>query len=126
PSADAQFGDAVQAQIVTFSAEGTSVQVRIQSDAPIRVVQDGTFDLTPIPANLPSSGWRIITLDASLLSENHQYSLEGEAPFLLDSITVRDDSLRTISLGAGFVLVLLLIAGVILASRTMGRTGSSR
>ncbi len=119
-AADAQFGDVMQAQTVYFSAEGTTVQIRIQTDAPIRVVQDGTFDLTPIPANLPSSGWRIITLDSSLLSEDHLYILEGEAPFLLDSITVRDDSLLTISIGVGIVLLLVIGGGILFMMRRLG------
>lgn len=105
PVDGAQFDEAVQVQTLSFVAEGTAVEIRLQTDSLVRVVQDGTFDLTPIPA---ADGWQTVTLDASLLAETHSYSLEAEAPLLLDSITVRDDSLRTISLGLlGFVVVIL-------------------
>jgi hypothetical protein len=99
----AQFGEAVQTNRLAFNAHGTEVRVRVQTDSPIRVLQDGT----EIMSIAPSADWQEIVIWGAFLPEEHSFVLESDAAFWADNITVRDDT-------RGHLLPIVAIVGLVL------------
>jgi polysaccharide biosynthesis protein PslG len=108
PVADAaaQFGQALQASTnVYFNTHGTAISVRVQTDAPLTVVKDGTFILDSIPAR---AGWQTVMIDSAFIAGDHTYILESDTPFLIDAVIIRQDMWRNIALVVGVVVLVKL------------------
>jgi polysaccharide biosynthesis protein PslG len=114
----AQFETAIESNNVYFSAEGTDIRVRIQTDHTVQVVRDGTFYETPITAR---DGWQTVTIYDTLLRKNHHFTLEGEQSFIVDSITVSDNTAKNISIPTALVLAIGLIAIIQIARAALNR-----
>jgi hypothetical protein len=85
----AQFGEAVRTDSAAFTAQGRSVSIRWQGNAPLSVTVDGQTS-TNAPA---AGGWTDTVIASSLLSQKHVITLSSDAPFLLDQIAVSDFTL---------------------------------
>ncbi|MFN8377968.1 MAG: cellulase family glycosylhydrolase [Anaerolineae bacterium] len=83
----AQFGEAARASDASFTAQGRSVTLRWQGEAPLVVSVDDQPAVTVEPSG---TGWTETTLVSSLLSQKHTVTLTSETAFLLDQITVTD------------------------------------
>lgn len=119
---DAQFGEAFETTEATFSTDGTATQIRIKTDVPVRLLLHGTIELDTIAA---ADDWQVISIDSSFLPSEKLYVLSAEASFLLDSITVRNDLWRNVSLPAGVGFVVLLIVVGLIWRRVSDRTPSA-
>lgn len=119
---DAELGTAARTQAARFAADGTDVVVRWQGsslavesaagDSPVRAIFSG------------GSGWNTTHITpeggSSLSARRLEFTLTGaeDSPFLLDSITVYDDSTRTrLLLAAGGAGIGLIALGVWVTSR---------
>ena len=102
---NAELGEAWQTDELYFSAKGTEINVRVQTDVALRVIMDGTFDIGTIE---PNTDFKTVTIRSSLLPEEHLFIIEAESPFIVDSILIRDDMWRNV-LGIGFVSLIVIL-----------------
>jgi polysaccharide biosynthesis protein PslG len=99
----AQFGEAMSTPRLEFIANGTEIRLRVQNDNPIRVSLDGS-EVTTIA---PSAEWQELVIWGAFLPEEHTVTLESDAAFWADNITVRDDT-------QGHILPIIAIVGIAL------------
>ncbi|QPC83436.1 hypothetical protein G4Y79_03370 [Phototrophicus methaneseepsis] len=88
--ADAQFGTAIEAYEVAFSAYGTQVQMRIQVPLEdVLVYVDGA----QVRSVESQDNWRTVILSQNVLPREHHYRLVAmREDFLLDSILVENNA----------------------------------
>jgi hypothetical protein len=90
----AQFDTALRLSEVAFAATGTHVLIRWRGSESVRVyVDEGADTLTLRP---DANGWTESLMHSSVIGETHSFNVEGDAPFLLDSVSVYDRSLTTL------------------------------
>lgn len=83
---DADFGEAVQSNLFTFSAHGTAITIRIQNDSPVTVSRDGEV-IETIPAQ---TGWQDIRISQATIAGEASYSISSERAFLFDHLIVHN------------------------------------
>ncbi|MCA9896429.1 MAG: hypothetical protein KC615_25785, partial [Anaerolineae bacterium] len=105
----AQFGEAISTRIVTFTSFGTDTHIRVKAaNGVVSVYRDGSD--TPVDIS-PSDDWQDVTLDYSILPEEHSFRVTTlRNNFLLDSVTVDNrvwwNLLPFVFMGAGLVTML--------------------
>ena len=68
-------------------------------------------------ANADSAAWIETTIFRSLTAERHTFTLDSDAPFLLDSVTVADRTLINLTpLIAGALIAVGMVIGVVVVS----------
>jgi polysaccharide biosynthesis protein PslG len=115
----AQFGRALTAESLAFTASGTHIVLRWHGNSPIDItVDDETITLTPDEM----SGWRRSTIHTSLTPRTVSVQLNG--PIQVDSITVLDRTFENVFplLTAGFVLVFMLVLSLVVGWRSRKET----
>jgi len=106
----AQFGQAVETSRLHFEAQGTGLSLRLRNpDAAVSIVQDGTFILKTLA---PSDDWQQLILKQDLVATDHFFTIESDAVYVIDSITVIDrtwQNILPILLPIGAIVLLALI-----------------
>ncbi|MCA9883259.1 MAG: cellulase family glycosylhydrolase [Anaerolineae bacterium] len=108
----AQFGEAISTRIVTFTSFGTDTHIRVKAaNGVVSVYRDGSDTPVDIP---PSDDWQDVTLDYSILPEEHSFRVTTlRNNFLLDSVTVDNrvwwNLLPFVFMGVGLVTMLAAI-----------------
>ncbi len=107
----AEFGQALSTSLIRFTMAGTGGAIRMKSASALTLSYDGT--LTPIDA---AADWVSIALPQTAQVSVHVVSLYADAPFLVDSVTITNDTARsllpTLLVGAAvglFTLGVLLV-----------------
>jgi hypothetical protein len=104
--ASAVFGQATETTSAEFTADGTTVIVRWQGESDLLVNGEAISDLPD------ADGWSETNIQSSFFPQTSRIELASETPFLLDTVTVRDDSWLHIQpiLWAGLAVFGVLIA----------------
>lgn len=106
----AQFSEAVETQSITFRARGSDITVALNSEVPVVVTQNGAVISTLDATN----GWQTALVASNFGNATSTYELSASQAFLVDSITVRNQSLVNllpILCGLGAVLGAALLIG---------------
>ncbi len=100
----AQFGKAVENSTFSFVASGTDVWLRLKSNVAVTVqVGDETMVVQG------SERWQDVRVMTSTLPQTMNITLESDAPFLLDSILVEDNTWNNVA-------VVSVLGGVLLGA----------
>ncbi|MBK8020560.1 MAG: cellulase family glycosylhydrolase [Chloroflexi bacterium] len=120
-AAGSRFSPVLRTSSAVFEAEGTHVLIRWQGGDRLRVSMDGgtagEYALRP-----DAEGWTTSIVHRSLIPERHAFTVESDAPFLLDSVSVFDRTLVQLMPPLAAVLVvivaeLLLVGSMLVAGR---------
>lgn len=107
----AEFGQALSTTSIYFTMAGTGGSLRVKTQMPVTLLYDGA----PLLTISPAGDWQTIILPGTFQKSVHVVSMSADGPFLLDSVTIENDSTRSllpIVLGGGAVGV--LVAGILL------------
>lgn len=124
----AQFGQAVETDSLSFTAQGTEVVVRWLGDTPPQIERDGQIIQ---PNNTEDAdGWNRLIVAQSLTPQAVHLRLSSETPFMVDAISVYNRTLVNlyplVASGLAIGLVALYVVGSAIVTRVRQRRATPR